>query len=60
MQRDIHNRMPALLRSEEMQEFLTGSGRWDFQPDAGPRSVAPCESPLVKRKGGDDSQQELF
>lgn len=31
----IHNRMPALLRTEEMAEYLAESGRWDFQPFAG-------------------------
>ncbi len=56
----IHDRMPALLRPEEMQEFLVGGGHWNFQSYAGPLAVTPCESPLVKRRGGDDSQQELF
>ncbi len=28
----FHDRMPALLRAEEMQEWLAGSGRRDFQP----------------------------
>jgi len=55
----IHDRMPALLRPEEMQEFLAGSGHWNFQPYAGRLVVTPCESPLVKRKKP-DSQQELF
>ncbi len=55
----IHDRMPALLRPEEMKEFLAGSGHWNFQPFTGPLAVKPCESPLVKRKKP-DSQQELF
>ena len=55
----IHDRMPALLRPEEMQEWLTGSGRWDFQPFSGPLLVAPCESPLARRRPGVE-QQELF
>jgi putative SOS response-associated peptidase YedK len=55
----IHDRMPALLRPEEMQEFLAGSGRWDFRPFAGPLVVTPCESPLTKPKA-DDTRQELF
>ncbi len=40
----IHNRMPALLRPEEMQEWLGGSGHWDFQSFTGPLVVKPCES----------------
>ena len=55
----IHDRMPALLRPEEMAEYLAGSGRWDFQPFAGPLVVTPCESPLAKSNSA-GSQQELF
>ena len=55
----IHDGMPALLRPEEMAEYLAGSGRWDFQPFAGPLVVTPCESPLAKSKSV-GSQQELF
>ena len=55
----IHNRMPALLRPEEMQEFVVGSGHWDFQPFAGSLEVRPCESPLVKHRS-DGGQGELF
>jgi len=55
----IHDRMPALLRPEEMAEFLAGSGHWNFQPFNGPLAATACESPLVKRKKP-DSQQELF
>jgi len=55
----IHDRMPALLRPEEMTEFLTGSGHWNFQPFNGPLAVTPCESPLVRQKKH-DSQKELF
>jgi putative SOS response-associated peptidase YedK len=56
----IHDRMPALLRAEEMQEWLAGSGRWDFQPFAGPLVVEPCASPLMKRAGDGPRQGELF
>ncbi len=56
----IHNRMPALLRPEEMQEFLAGNGSWDFQPFAGPLAVTPCKSPLAKRAGDGPQQAELF
>ena len=52
-------RDPALLKPEEMQEWMAGSGHWDFQPFAGQLIVTPCESPLLKPKSG-DSQQELF
>ena len=56
----IHNRMPALLRPEAMQEWLCGNGRWDFQPFAGPLMITPCESPLVKRRDEPPRQGELF
>jgi putative SOS response-associated peptidase YedK len=57
----IHDRMPALLPPEEMQEFLAGSGHWDFQPFAGQLVVTPCDSPLKKhRDHGAEQQQELF
>lgn len=56
----IHDRMPALLRPEEMAEFLAGSRHWDFQPFAGPLVVTPCESPLVKRTGNWPQQADLF
>lgn len=55
----IHNRIPALLRPEEMLEWLAGNGRWDFQPFAGSLVVTPCESPLARRRP-DGEQQELF
>jgi len=56
----IHSRMPALLRPEETAEWLSGSGRWDFQPFGGPLSESPCESPLAKRQCDGPQQQELF
>lgn len=59
MMSPIHDRMPAILRPEEMQEFLAGHGHWYFRPFAGPLVVTPCESPLVRR-GGEGQQQELF
>jgi putative SOS response-associated peptidase YedK len=57
----IHDRMPALLRPEQMAEWLAGNGRWDFQPFAGPLVVTPCESPLLANpKPNSDSQPSLF
>lgn len=56
----IHDRMPALLRPGEMDEWLAGKGRWEFMPFTGPLVVAPCESPLVKRRPASDSQPDLF
>jgi len=56
----IHHRMPALLKPEEMQEFVVGNGRWDFQPYAGTLTVTPCESPLAKLRGDENRQGELF
>lgn len=44
----IHDRMPALLRPDQIQEFLSGSGRWDFQPFTGRLEFTPCVSPLEK------------
>ena len=55
----IHDRMPALLRPDEMSEWLAGCNRWDFQPFAGPLVVS-CESPLVRRSGDGPRQGELF
>lgn len=56
----IHDRMPALLRPEEISEFLSASKSWDFQPFAGPMEVRTCESPLTKRRQTSDSQLDLF
>jgi putative SOS response-associated peptidase YedK len=56
----IHDRMPALLRAEEMMEYMAGGGRWDFQPFSGDLVVSPCESPLVRRPGSEPRQGELF
>jgi putative SOS response-associated peptidase YedK len=56
----IHDRMPALLRPDDMDEWLAGKGRWQFQPFAGPLVVTPCESPLVKRRPASDSQPDPF
>jgi putative SOS response-associated peptidase YedK len=56
----IHDRMPALLRPEEIEEYLARGGHWNFQPFAGPLVVTPSESPLVKRSQASDSQPDLF
>lgn len=56
----IHDRMPALLRTEEMDEWMAGAGTWDFQPFSGPLVVTPCESPLGKGAGTGKIQGELF
>lgn len=56
----IHDRMPALLRPEEMAEWSAGNGKWDFQPFAGPLEVTPCQSPLAKKPGTASQQGELF
>ena len=55
----IHDRMPAVMRPEEMVEFLAGKGHWDFQPYARSLVMTPCESPLAKPRAP-DPQQELF
>jgi putative SOS response-associated peptidase YedK len=59
MMAPIHDRMPALLRPDELDEWLAGKDMWEFLPFVGPLLITPCESPLVKRKKA-DAQQELF
>jgi len=54
----IHDRMPAILRPNEMLAYLAG-GRWEFQPFCGMLAITPCVSPLTKRTLP-DPQQELF
>jgi hypothetical protein len=56
----IHDRMPALLRPEEMTEWLAENGRWDFQPFDGPLVVEPCDSPLARRAGVGPLEVEPF
>ena len=56
----IHDRMPALLRAEEMPDFLGNLSEWHFQPYNEPLVVKPCDSPLAKRKPTSDSQLDLF
>lgn len=57
----IHDRMPGLLRPEQISEWLAGSGRWDFLPFAGELMVKQCtESPLAERRGREAGQGELF
>ena len=56
----IHDRMPALLRPEEMDKWMAGNGRWDFQPFVGSLVMTPCESPLAKKSGNASQQGELF
>lgn len=51
--------MPALLRPEEIAEYLAGKGHWDFQPFSGPLVVTSCASPLAKPRAAND-QEELF
>jgi len=53
----IHNRMPAVLRSDEVQGFLAGGGRWEFQPFGGVLAVTPCESPLKRKSPPQDDPQ---
>ena len=57
----IHDRMPALLRPEEIDEWLAGKTGREFPPFAGPLAATPCESPLARRQpGGNPLQGELF
>ncbi len=56
----VHNLMPTLLRSGEMQEFLAGSGHRDFQPFTGPLVDTPCESSRGRLVGERSERGELF
>lgn len=56
----IHDRMPALLRPNEMPNFLNNISLWNFQPYDEPLVVKPCDSPLAKREPKTDSQMDLF
>ena len=42
----IHDRMPAVLRAEEVPAFLELQHPWVFRPYDGALAVTPCESPL--------------
>lgn len=58
----IHDRMPAVLRPEEVAPFLDPGNRWDFRPFGGALAVAPCDSPLKRFKPPlrDDPQGGLW
>jgi putative SOS response-associated peptidase YedK len=56
----IHDRMPALLRPEQMQEWLAGTGGPEFRPFNEPLVVEPCESPLARHPGNKPGQGELL
>ncbi len=58
----IHDRMPAVLRPDEVKGFLAGDNVWNFTPFGGNLVVAPCASPLksMHGDGGDGGQPELF
>ena len=56
----IHDRMPAILRTAELDGFLGGDD-WLFQPFRGPLQVSACESPLKQKPSSEaESQGELF
>ncbi len=42
----IHDRMPAVLRAEQVPAFLEAQIPWVFRPYDGALAVTPCESPL--------------
>jgi hypothetical protein len=52
--------MPAILKLEEMTEYMAGGDRWDFQPFTGKLVVTLCDSPLAKRPGSGAEQGTLF
>jgi len=54
-----HDRMPAVLRPDEVEGFLAGENVWNFEPFGGDLVVTPCASPLKGARGG-DGQPELF
>ena len=55
----IHDRMPAVLRPDEVDGFLAGENVWNFMPFGGGLTVTPCASPL-KGARGDGTHPELF
>jgi putative SOS response-associated peptidase YedK len=57
---DIHDRMPAVLRTDEDRGFLDPEIRWNLHPFAGLLLVTPCASPLVKPRDTGLQQQEMF
>jgi len=58
---NIHQRMPAVLRPDEVRGFLIDGDRWDFQPFTGSLVVTPCESPLKRQSPPQqDPQAELW
>lgn len=56
----VHSRMPALLRPEEMQDWLTGTRGQELRPFDGALILEACESPLAKSRGDGQGQAELF
>ena len=53
----IHNRMPAVLRVEDVPVFLDLETSWVFRPFDGPLAVTPCESPLKRKSQPRDDPQ---
>ena len=53
----IHNRMPAVLRVEDVPVFLDLETPWVFRPFDGPLAVTPCESPLKRKSPPRDDPQ---
>lgn len=53
----IHERMPAVLRPDEVRGFLESGGNWDFRPFAGSLVVTPCDSPLKRKSPPQENPQ---
>lgn len=53
----IHDRMPAVLRPDEVPEFLDLGNHWNFRPFAGVLAVTPCDSPLKRKSPPRDDPQ---
>jgi len=53
----IHDRMPAVLRADDVPVFLDLETPWVFRPFDGPLAVTPCESPLKQKSPPRDDPQ---
>jgi len=53
----IHERMPAVLRPDEVRGFLESEGNWNFQPFGGSLAVTPCDSPLKRKSPPKENPQ---
>lgn len=62
--RDIHSRMPAILKADAIERWLDVENEWNFRPWADKLRVTPCDSPLKRKPkteaGPKWEQKDLF